>query len=225
MATGHLRDGDGDLLLAVLDAARHDDPGPVVPWALLEGLQRLVRCDWDVGYQQRDDRRLPSLLLQFLAADGTREVLRSRPDGRAGPGFRPWRDRRPEVTDELVVPVPAPPGEVRRLLFLRSSGTPFEARDSRVLELLRPHLHEVWEDAERRRAGVLPLSPREWEVLALAGAGSSTVEIADALWISVGTVRKHMEHIREKLGVHSLAAAAARALPQAPRVPDVSRGR
>jgi DNA-binding CsgD family transcriptional regulator len=225
MGTGLLHDGDGDLLLAVLDAARSDDPGPLVPWALLEGLQRLVPCDWDVGYQQHDDRRAHALLLQFLAADGTRDVRRSVPDGPADPARQPWTAWRPEVTDELVLPVPAPPGEVRRVLFLRASGAPFDARDSRVLELLRPHLREVWEDADRRRAGVLPLSPREWEVLALAGSGASTVEIADALWISVGTVRKHTEHIREKLGVHSLATAAARALPQAPGVPDVSRGR
>ena len=85
-----------------------------------------------------------------------------------------------------------------------------------MLELLRPHLHEVWLDAERRRAGVPVLSPREREVLALAGAGLSTTEMAAALWISVGTVRKHMEHVRESFGVHttrggSRPGAAARA--------------
>jgi DNA-binding CsgD family transcriptional regulator len=68
-------------------------------------------------------------------------------------------------------------------------------------------------------AGVPPLTPREWEVLALAGAGLSTAEVAAALWISVGTARKHMEHIREKLRVHSIASAASKALPHAPGLP------
>lgn len=81
-------------------------------------------------------------------------------------------------------------------------------------------------DAERGRAGVPRLSPREWEVLGLTAAGLSYAEVAAALFLSVGTVRKHMEHVRERLGVHSAAAAAIRAMPHAPgrhRVPPASR--
>ncbi len=37
----------------------------------------------------------------------------------------------------------------------------------------------------------------------------SVAEIAEELCLSVGTVRKHAEHIRERLGVHSMAAATA----------------
>jgi DNA-binding CsgD family transcriptional regulator len=219
MGTGHVCTGDTQRLLAVLDAARQDDPGPIVPWALLEGLQRLVPCDRAVCWQKRDRHRMDSLLLQSVAADGTREVVRT-DDGvaihRARPAGPVPTPR--EATAELVVSLPAPPGEARRFLFVRSSGREFDARDRQVIELLRPHLHEVWLDAERRRAGVPALSPREWEVLALAGAGASTPEIAAALWISVGTVRKHMEHVREKLGVHTMAEAAASALPHGPAV-------
>lgn len=226
MGPGPLRRVDADLLLAVLDAARQDDPGPVVPWALLDGLQRLVPCDWDVSCQEHDHRTRRSVLLQVVAADGTREVHRSEPeDAEDAPWPLWWASvrRRPENGgDRVVVSMPAPAGEARRFLFLRSAAGPFDARDRQVLELLRPHLHEVWLDAERRRAGVPALSPREREVLALAGAGLSTTEIAAALWISVGTVRKHMEHVREKLGVHTIAAAAARALPHVPGAPAVT---
>ena len=59
-------------------------------------------------------------------------------------------------------------------------------------------------------------------MLALAAAGMPYAEIAGRLFVSVGTVRKHMEHVRERLGVHSLPAAAAVAMPHAPahvRVP------
>ena len=43
------------------------------------------------------------------------------------------------------------------------------------------------------------LSRREWEVLSLAAAGRSYGEIAGQLYISTGTVRKHMDHVRERL--------------------------
>jgi DNA-binding NarL/FixJ family response regulator len=118
--------------------------------------------------------------------------------------------------DEALVSLPAPPGEARRVVLFRAGGPPFTERDRAVLALLRPHLQEVWLDAERRRARVPQLTPREWQVLGLVGAGLSVAEVAEVLWLSVGTVRKHAEHIRERLGVHSLAAAAAVALPHAP---------
>jgi DNA-binding CsgD family transcriptional regulator len=115
----------------------------------------------------------------------------------------------------LVVQLPAPVGVEHRLTFART-GAPFSERDRQVLDLLRPHLHEIRLDAERRRAGVPRLTPREWEVLSLVGAGLSLTDVAARLVLSVGTVRKHAEHIRERLGVHSVAAAATKALPHAP---------
>jgi DNA-binding NarL/FixJ family response regulator len=42
--------------------------------------------------------------------------------------------------------------------------------------------------------------------------GKEDREIADELGVVVGTVRKHLERIYPKLGVHSRAAAAVRAL-------------
>ncbi len=50
----------------------------------------------------------------------------------------------------------------------------------------------------------------------MATAGLSFPEITRELFISVGTVRKHMEHVRSRLGVHSIAAAGAMALPHRP---------
>jgi DNA-binding CsgD family transcriptional regulator len=264
MGTGHLREGDADLLLAVIETARHDEPGPAVPWSLLHGLLRLVPCDLGVSYQAHDFRQRRRLFLQAAEEDGSGGVEAwSGPTEQEERFWRFWwssicswpqrtgdlrsvihtgdfygTDRAlradpmhaevlTDITGELIVSLPAPPGESRRLLFMRSDGTPFSERDRQVLELLRPHLYEVWLDAERLRAGVPPLSPREWEVLALGAAGLSRAEIAAALWISVGTVRTHLEHIRTKLGVHSSAAAAAKALPYAPTglFPPVSRGR
>ncbi|MFC5380866.1 helix-turn-helix domain-containing protein [Aquipuribacter nitratireducens] len=85
----------------------------------------------------------------------------------------------------------------------------FDERDRQVLSLLRPHLYEVWQRAERRRVGAPSLTPRQEEVLRLVGRGLSYAEVAARLVVSRGTVRAHMDHIRRRLGVSSAAEAAA----------------
>jgi DNA-binding NarL/FixJ family response regulator len=51
------------------------------------------------------------------------------------------------------------------------------------------------------------LTAREVEVLQLMAAGLSNNEIADRLFISRNTVRVHVVHILDKIGVPNLAAA------------------
>jgi LuxR family maltose regulon positive regulatory protein len=58
---------------------------------------------------------------------------------------------------------------------------------------------------------VLVLSKREKEVLGLMARGMSNAEIGQALFISPVTVKVHVRHIFEKLGVRSRAAAVLRA--------------
>lgn len=178
----------------------------------------IERHDWDLWWadpmcsfpQRSGDRRSVIHTGDFFPT--TRELL-NRPR---------MRDRTERPVSVLVLQLPAAPGFERRLAFARCDDTPFTERDRQIAELLRPHLQEIWQDAERRRAGVPRLTPREWEVLELTAAGLTFPEVAARLFISVGTVRKHMEHVRERLGVHSAAAAAAKAMPHAPgrhRVP------
>ncbi len=60
------------------------------------------------------------------------------------------------------------------------------------------------------------LTPRETEVLGWLAKGKTNRDIADILGMSHRTVNKHLEHIFEKLGVETRAAAAAlasRAIP------------
>lgn len=52
-----------------------------------------------------------------------------------------------------------------------------------------------------------PLSLREREVLRLIAQGRSNQQIADRLFITVGTVKRHVGHIFAKLGVHSRTQA------------------
>jgi DNA-binding CsgD family transcriptional regulator len=53
------------------------------------------------------------------------------------------------------------------------------------------------------------LSERERDVLALVAEGKTNEEIATALNLSARTVGKHLEHVYEKLAVHTRTAAAA----------------
>lgn len=60
------------------------------------------------------------------------------------------------------------------------------------------------------------LTPRETEVLTWLARGKTNRDIAEILGMSHRTVNKHLEHIFEKLGVETRAAAAAlatRAIP------------
>ena len=250
MPSGQVRDDDVRALLGVLEDARADDPGEAMPWALLEGLQRLVPCDLCVSYQEHDVVASRTLVAQHLFPGGRREYGSPVDDDPDHPFWQLWwttmcswpqrtgdlhqvlqtgdlypteRERRSnpvhdwlDARDEMMVSLPAAPGRARRILFFRVSGPRFTEHDRRLVELIRPHLQEVWLDAERRRSGVPALTAREWQVLALAGAGLSYADIAARLFLSPATVRKHMEHVRERLGVHSVRAAAALALPHAP---------
>ncbi|WP_449282680.1 response regulator [Leucobacter sp.] len=56
------------------------------------------------------------------------------------------------------------------------------------------------------------LTAREVEILRLAAEGNSSQQIAAGLHISLATVKTHLQHVYEKLGVSDRAAAVAQAL-------------
>ena len=95
---------------------------------------------------------------------------------------------------------------------MRAPGLDFSERDRALLTLLRPHLHEAYLDAERRRHPVPRLTPRQKDLLRLVAAGHTNIQIARRLGISEGTVRTHLENIYERLHVSSRIAAVARAV-------------
>src|SRR5580692_10982210 len=127
---------------------------------------------------------------------------------------RPWG-----IEHELQLCLPdsaglsAGPGRNVRLYLYRGPGPDFSERDRAVLTLLRPHLHQTFLDAERRRHPVPRLTPRQKDLLHLLAAGHTNTQIARRLGISEGTVRTHLENIYERLHVSSRTAAVTHAFP------------
>ena len=54
------------------------------------------------------------------------------------------------------------------------------------------------------------LTTREREVLSWVARGKTNAEIAQVLWLTANTVRKHLENVHAKLGVGTRTAAVAR---------------
>ena len=253
MTTTALLDADLHTLFTLLEDARRDDPAEVVPWALLEGLARLIPAD-SVQWTETDWVRECLVERQEVNGGERDEVMKLVKGDQTAMFFRACRNFRACTDPRLMAPtwratqisdfytdreylnteawaeyyqtgpvrsclnvrLPGLPGHARRVLFMRSTFAHFTDRDVMLLTLARPHLHEIYLDAERRRKGVPKLTAREWEILDLAGTGLPNAAIARRLFIAPATVRKHMEHIFDSLGVRSRTEAAAIALPHSP---------
>ena len=250
---GSLSERDLRALVGVIDDGLRDEPGPGMPWAVLEGLRGLIPCE-EVGFVEQ---HLPRhwRLIQQGAIEGGERCLDPEGDSDSSAEdhlfWKYYRDflgsSEPERTDELrrvvhwgelytptelrnqplyaeyfypegikhgmFIGLPTLPGRTRRVLFRRYSGRDFSDRDKLILQLLRPHLHAVFQDAQRRRQALPRLTRREWQVLQLAAQGNSYADIAAQLFVAISTVRKHMEHILDRTGTHNRSAAVARMMP------------
>jgi DNA-binding CsgD family transcriptional regulator len=98
----------------------------------------------------------------------------------------------------------------------------FDAYDRRVMDTLQPHLTMARDNAARfsealaqrsrseepSDAALDRLTGRQLEILRQLSSGRTNAQIALELDISVGTVRKHLEHILRRLNVSTRTAAA-----------------
>jgi DNA-binding CsgD family transcriptional regulator len=126
------------------------------------------------------------------------------------------------LDDYVELGLRAEPGRDRFfVLFRRAGAHDFSERDRDVLELLRSHLYRFeaqaelrrqLADASRARSADRDLNPRltrrEREIAELVAEGKTNAEIAAALWVAPGTVKKHLDNIYAKIGVGRRAAAA-----------------
>ena len=121
------------------------------------------------------------------------------------------------IEHQLTVGLDAPLSHTKVFLFSRGPGRDYTRRDCDVLNVLRQYLagrYELWWSHGARAEPVAAadaLTAREREVLELVAEGITNVEVAQRLWISPGTVRRHLENSYAKLGVHTRTAAVAAA--------------
>ena len=223
-------------MMALVSDGYADPPGQGLPKAVVEGLSRLVPCDSVCFFELSPGHRqcsgpgcvhdadlssafwvhywgcppcsYPERSGDFTSVTKTSDFYSQR-QWHSAPMYSDYL-RHFSVEDEIVACLPSPPGKSQRLLLRRGSGS-FSDRDKVLIELLRPHLHAVYQDSRQRRIGAPRLTARQWELLRLVAAGHSNVEIARLLVLSENTVRKHLENIYERLGVSSRTAAVARA--------------
>jgi len=123
----------------------------------------------------------------------------------------------------LVMPLPAPPGSCRRLVFLRRPGNSFGDEDRSAAFLLQPHIADALRFQSRQAAARL-LTGRQRELLGLVAAGHDNVAIARRLGLSPSTVRKHLENAFARLDVTSRTAAVAKVCPDATWLDPLSAG-
>jgi DNA-binding CsgD family transcriptional regulator len=230
-------------LLGIISDDRSDLPAAGLPWSLLGDLADVVRCD-GLSFSELDsDRQANGFLQGVPAEDGEEEDDQafwvhywdsdpcSYPD-RSGDlrsvtkisdfySSRQWHSTgmyrdyfRGEIEHEMMVCLPAGPGRSLRMIFFREAGADFSERDRGLLALLRPHLHEAYRAAERRRGGTPELTRRQRELLRLVADGYTNAQIGRRLGLAEGTVRKHLENIFARLHVSSRTAAVIQAFPE-----------
>ena len=112
------------------------------------------------------------------------------------------------------MPLPAPAGNDRRLVFFRWHGCAFSDEDRSAAILLQPHIADALR-RQSRHAAARVLTARQCELLCLVAAGHDNVAIARRLGLSTFTVRKHLENAFARLDVTSRTAAVAKVHPDA----------
>ncbi len=242
MTQMNLADADVSAMLRIATAARSTSEAEPLPWDLLHDLRELIRCDALVVSGQ-DTPAKTAFAEQMVGELGPEPPVElfwehywdsldcSYPD-RSGDlssitmtsdfysdralhdlGMYVDYSGPMRIEREIMVCLPAGPGRTLRLLFSRGAGADFTERDRALLTLLRPHLQAAYVAAERRRAGLTPLTARQQAVLQYVAAGLTNRQIARRLDVTEATIGKHLENIFARLGVNSRTAAVAH-LPQ-----------
>jgi DNA-binding CsgD family transcriptional regulator len=114
------------------------------------------------------------------------------------------------VERALGVCLPGRPGRVPQVCLFRGPGMDFSPRDRGLLALLRPHLDNIYRERRRRHPTTPQLTARQQQLLRMVASGATNGQIARRLSITEATVRKHLEHIFQRLQVNSRTAAVTR---------------
>ena len=178
----------------------HDDPHPILDFDELAP----VLAQNPIGAFKWKPADGPIRLSGLMSA----RTLRSLPWHRDY--LRPMR-----IRDQLKVWLWTSP-DAAACVSLDRADADFDDRDLAVLAVLQQHLAAMRESlmlgssGDSSNAGDAGrLSVREAQVLTWAARGRRNHEIAELLFISTATVRKHLEHAYAKLGVRNRSEAVA----------------
>jgi NarL family two-component system response regulator LiaR len=130
-----------------------------------------------------------SYCLKSMNVERLTEALRSTYDG------HPWID--PAIANILLV-------QVRQASEAKKISSKNGDRFKVAIQASEPEYQKILEST--------PLTARELEILDLIVAGCNNADIAEKLYITIGTVKTHVRNILNKLCVDDRTQAAVRAL-------------
>jgi DNA-binding CsgD family transcriptional regulator len=178
--------------------------------SLLRRIQVICGTSFDAMFLVDADRRFRGLNAPAIDLLGSSRdaILRSRIDDFTPTDFLPemeqmWMEFNREGTLSGDYEVLRGDGRHSRVEF--RARKEFDAGEHLIVA--RP-----LSETTNGRRDECPLTRREREVLQLAANGRSVRDIAEELYVSVGTIKTHFQHIHSKLGVSNRAAAVASAL-------------
>lgn len=228
-----LRESDLAKVLDVLHAAGEVEGAVAFPRPVLEALHELVPCDV-VAFHERSSQADPTRVyvgepVGPLTADVREACRRLNHEDPLRPTHGPCRlsdlvslreFRRTKFYNrvhrplgiEYMLQLYMDPDQTDGRIEFDRHDVDFTERDRRVLELMMPHLRQRLHAARRRSASGLrahQLTARGREVLTHVADGRTNGEVAAALHLSSGVVRKHLENAFEKLGVATRTAPVA----------------
>jgi len=233
-----LREADYRGVLDVLRESGDVEGAIPFPEPVLGALRRLVPCDV-VAYHEQFDADAERTIIWTgeprgeVTPDLHEAGVRYRYQDPMTPvdGARKYSDffsphefHRLELYQEVCRPLGveymmrlwlSPQGEGQARLEFDRAGPDFAERDRVVLDLLLPHLKQFFRRALMRRRtstadGLHRLTPRQRQILRRVAQGRTNAEITWQLGISPETVRKHLENVYDRLGVHTRTAAVPR---------------
>ena len=164
------------------------------------------------------------------AADAVEQALLARPHvcligmEIPGGGITACREITQQLAGTVVVMLSVKPDEDQFLASLRAGAMGYllmSTKPARLSHALRgtlsgepafprrllPRLVDEFRTQGRRRmlpapdGGMAEVTGREWEVLQLLHSGLTTAQVAERLWVSPVTVRRHVAEAIKKLGV------------------------
>lgn len=161
-----------------------------------------------VLYQMGETRRAASLLADTLEEAEPEGFIRTFLDAGLDAGYSMQSlltDLQPQLAPKLRAYV------AQLLQAFGSPTTPLTPRPSTPVHPISPQNVSATHTFDDEFVYIERLSERELEVLRLVNEGMSDSQIAAKLILAIGTVKRHLNNIYGKLGVHNRTHALARA--------------